>query len=370
MRRSKRPRLGSASRAPTAGGAATAGPAPPRATARGGGGRQVTGPQPAAQAPVEPLPAADAAAGPSSGAACGQAPAAELRDMVKELVKETIGQLMDEGRRGMSETGDAAGGIEEMGEDTGAGRDTTFFPFLSPAPDNNLHINLGLGGQGVTASLRQRIIGHRYVDMRTLLLSSEGHTGDDQQFLVAQNGRISFSPAGKRDLTESQWVKAFLRYASVYIEEYPGEAAAIIAYMSTVMSLCSQGLGRAWRDYDESFRKARENSPAAYPWDRPPQTIWMGAVANGLAALRSAMQAPRATKTQPAQQQQQQLGLGPRRFPKCRDFNSRGGCTWPNCRYQHACEKCGGTHGKFQCPDLSQEGRRAIGYGGSIAPPQ
>ena len=60
-----------------------------------------------------------------------------------------------------------------------------------------------------------------------------------------------------------------------------------LSYMSTVMDLTRIGLGTAWKDYDESFRKAREVSPAAYPWDRPPQMLWMGAVASGVATSQA-----------------------------------------------------------------------------------
>ena len=53
------------------------------------------------------------------------------------------------------------------------------------------------------------------------------------------------------------------------------------------MDLTRKGLGTAWRDYDESFRKARELSPEEYPpEDRPPQMLWMGVVASGVAAFR------------------------------------------------------------------------------------
>ena len=66
--------------------------------------------------------------------------------------------------------------------------------------------------------------------------------------------------------------------------EYPDETASIIAYMSTVMSLTGRGLGSAWWDYDEAFRKARETDPPAYRWDTPPPRIWMESVAQGLSA--------------------------------------------------------------------------------------
>ena len=42
--------------------------------------------------------------------------------------------------------------------------------------------------------MRQKIIGYRYVDLKTLLLSSEYRSGEDPQFLVALNGKISFWP--------------------------------------------------------------------------------------------------------------------------------------------------------------------------------
>ena len=357
MRRSKRPRSGSLRRgdAPSGSRDDTAGPSAPvtNATTRqadlGGAG-----------APPAPNPLSGATSGAGE---CPAPPSQDLRVMVQEIVREAIGQLVTEGRPGMCETNAAVGPGERWEGDAGTRRD--FMNVSSPPPVIEGDPQASTGGH-ISASMRQRIIGHRYIDLRTLLLSSEYPSGDDQQFLVAQNGRITFCPASRRELSESQWAKAFLRYASVYVEEYPGEAAAIITYMSTVMNLCSQGLGKAWKEYDESFRRARENSPAAYPWDRPPQMIWMGAVATGLASLRSGLPTPRVSRLLPPQQPS---ALISRRFPKCRDFNSYSGCTWPNCRYRHACERCEGPHGKPQCPDPTLDRRGALSNGVN-APPQ
>ena len=275
--------------------------------------------------------------------------------MIQEIVQENIGRLITEGRRGMSEAADPVGTGDPW--DTGVGAGRAFHTIASPSPGTDSNPALGIGGN-ISSSMRQKIIGHRYVDLRTLLLSSESPSGEDPQFLVAQNGKISFCPATKRELSESQWAKAFLRYASVYVEEYPGEAAALITYMSTVMNLCSQGLGRAWKEYDESFRRARENSPAAYPWDRPPQMIWVGAVATGIASLRSGIQTPRPPRALMAQPPLVPL---PRRFPTCREFNTSHGCSWANCKYRHACEGCGGPHGKTGCPNAALDGRGTLG---------
>ena len=58
--------------------------------------------------------------------------------------------------------------------------------------------------------MRQKIIGYRYVDLKTLLLSSEYRSGEDPQFLVALNGKIFLARLPKGSCLRVNGLKLFL----------------------------------------------------------------------------------------------------------------------------------------------------------------
>ena len=82
---------------------------------------------------------------------------------------------------------------------------------------------------GISASVKQKKVSHKYVDLKTLLLPSERPSGrDERQYLVAEGGRIALGPTPRTDdLSVSCWVKAFLRYSNIYTADYPEEARGL-----------------------------------------------------------------------------------------------------------------------------------------------
>ena len=269
--------------------------------------------------------------------------------MVNEAVKEAMEKMTEQVRQGRCQEQ-----VMEAAYDNQRGGLGEEFELVQDNPPEQQRSALVPTGN-VSASVRQKIISHKYVDLKSLLLPSERPPGgEDKQYLVAEGGKITLgSGPQKDDLSVNGWTKAFLRFANIYIQEYPSEAGDILKYMSTVMDLTSKGLGKAWKEYDESFRKAREVSPEAYPWDHPPQMIWMGAVAAGLSTFQGERRIGGADAAQTGPRQAVPRGIVPE---GCRDYNSRAGCAWPNCRFRHSCNRCGGGHGAYACFGMQRGG--------------
>ena len=308
-------------------------------------------------------PAAPNTAGETATAPIGRE---EVASMIGAAVSEAVSRLTREIRQGGSPE-------PEVVPDWGLGPNPMTEPVISL--DNPMELSGGgptsLSRSTVNASIRQKILSHKYVDVKSLLLPHERPAGsDDIQYLVAEDGKVTLGSAPRKDdLSVAGWTRGFLRYAMVYIEGYPHEAGAILRYMSLVMDLTSRGLGRAWQEYDEAFRKAREVSPGNYPWDSPPQLLWMGAVASGLATFQGD------SRDSGAEKPIRGPGPSPRRsFPprsqgpllgsskyRCIDFNSARGCSWSNCRFQHVCTRCNGAHSAVKCQPQGKEGLHALG---------
>lgn len=290
----------------------------------------------------EPPPVQEPALGMATIAAMVQE---AVQGAVHQAVHEAVERLYDPGERGTSQERDQGMPLVNQerarGEVRGPGQGFTTAHGVEAAGPASTAAN-------VSMALRQKIISHKYVDLKALLLPSERPMGtEDRQYLVAEDGKIMLGAAPQREeLSVNGWTKAFLRYANIYTQEYPLEAVDMLKYMGMVMDLTSRGLGKAWKEYDESFRKAREMAPQAYPWDHPPHMIWMGAVAAGLSNFQGERRYDGLYRAQNRQGQvfQRSPALG-----YCRDYNSPAGCGWARCRFRHSCNKCGGAHGANSC---------------------
>ena len=65
-------------------------------------------------------------------------------------------------------------------------------------------------------------------------------------------------------------------------------------YLQQEASLHSPGMGFAWRDFDEAFRRARALQPEAYHWGATAASspLWLNAVARGMSDARDRPEAP------------------------------------------------------------------------------
>ena len=240
----------------------------------------------------------------------------QLRDVVKEVVAEALTSLIP-GTLARDQP-PAEEYQRECGVEAGA---TNQFP--------------------VSSLLRQKILSHKYVEMRAMLGSHElpGGGEEENHLVVTEDGRVTARTRQGAVSSVNLWTRAFIRYGMVYSSGYPEEAASLLGYMNTVLSLSGKGLAMAWRDYDESFRKARELDPASHPWDKSSAPIWMESVARGLGSVPSTSRRifpPAPPVRQPT-------------FRLCYDFNHAQGCQRPSCIYVHRCSRCSGGHPITRC---------------------
>ena len=253
----------------------------------------------------------------------GQLPLQELRETIKEMVSEAVENAV-QGTWLRQERGQEP---LMMGEMSREGEETAVFEGTST-------------NWPVSQSLRQKILSHKYVDMKAMLGAHElpGGMEAERQYLVAEDGKISYKTRRTGVVSVTLWAKAFVRYARVYCSGYPEEAVNMLGYMSTVLSLTDRGLGTAWKDYDESFRQAKELDPAAYPWAKSSSNIWMESVARGLGSTPAGGRQNALPRTS-----------GPVGFRHCFGYNSPQGCQRPSCAYIHHCSRCKGGHPATSC---------------------
>ena len=126
------------------------------------------------------------------------------------------------------------------------------------------------------------------------------------------------------------WCTAFLRFSGVYLEMHPGAADGLMTHMLQVCQLTAPGLGPAWRDLDEAYRRVRKSTPGRHPWGGTTSSSPLCLQAPRLCGCTSVAQGIRgATRQQPSLPRQPATGRNP--FRRCFTFN-RGGCSARGCR--------------------------------------
>ena len=192
----------------------------------------------------------------------------------------------------------------------------------------------------VSAALRLRIVEDKYVDLGLLLEPSSQVYNNPAATFELVNGLLRPATRAQRTIqTFGGWSLAFLRFTGIYLSAHPNAAAGLLAHMRQVSQLTASGLGLAWREFDEAFRRARELAPGLHPWGgmTASSAIWLQAVARGVGgAAKSRSAAPQPTVRRP--------------FRICFSFNRPGGCTTRQCRFQHRCAACQGPHPASRCP--------------------
>ena len=194
----------------------------------------------------------------------------------------------------------------------------------------------------VSASLRQKIIEHKFVNLSQLLSDSDSPPPTNDTFHVV-DGRIQMPVASKQIFTFSEWCTAFLRYAGIYLSAHPGDAHGILLHMRQVSYLHGKGLGYAWREFDLQFRRARELNTDHHKWGvmQSSSSMWLNAIASGAGSRGGSVVPSAATRSRPG---------GPRAVFRrvCFAFNE-GSCRRTACLFRHVCRSCGGVHSWHHC---------------------
>ena len=196
----------------------------------------------------------------------------------------------------------------------------------------------------VAPALRSRIQTDKYIELALLLDPGDRSATERPSSFQLVDGTLRAAPRATRPITSfGTWSLAFARFAGVYAEAHPDAAVGLIAYMRQVGSLSVSGLGVTWREFDETFRRAREADPARHPWGATATTspLWLMAIAKGVGGVARAAPFP-----------QRQAAAGAR-FRPCFAYNGQQGCTARACRFTHACRTCRGSHPAHKCATRS-----------------
>lgn len=184
----------------------------------------------------------------------------------------------------------------------------------------------------VPNTLKQQICRREYINLSLLLKGSvelsEFCAG--QSLMILKSGVIEAHPKEYKDYIPSidKWTDAFIIYMAIYLSEFPNAAPDMLKYMATIRE-CAGRPGFAWRTYDKQFRLRQAASPSS--WAATNHDLWCRCM--GTPDLQANPDATR-PKT-------------PLRYP-CLAFN-KGSCSWPECKFQHACMKCGRGHPMAYC---------------------
>ena len=212
----------------------------------------------------------------------------------------------------------------------------------SPPPDQPMP------AVSVAAPVRQRIVADKYIALG-MLLDGDDALADQAPAFQLMDGLLRPMARAPRVISSfGTWSMAFVKFAAVYLEAHPEAAAGLLAHMRQVSSLLAPGLGFAWREFDEAFRRARETAPALHPWGGMTSSspLWLHAVARGIGAASRPTSA--AGRPGPA---------GDGRFRLCFGFNQSRGCRSRQCKFAHVCRLCKGAHPATRCPARPQQQR-------------
>lgn len=191
--------------------------------------------------------------------------------------------------------------------------------------------------------VKEAIWAGAYVTISTL----SGEPPESMGIRVAADGALSFTPAKKPMLrTFDQWLKGFLVYMTVYLQQRPEDTSRIFKHVDTVRDLHANG-GR-WEFYDESVRRLRTS--IQWPWDQVHMEFWGRAM--------TLYATPRDQLPEQQGRSSRRDGGGPqstRARGPCYAFNKGRSC-YRDCEYPHVCASCGGKHARLDCTNGAKGG--------------
>ena len=132
----------------------------------------------------------------------------------------------------------------------------------------------------ISATNRHNIVSHRFVDLGSLINTSDPRSQASVNTFNLVDGRLQPARSARVIQTFSTWSVAFLRYAGVYLQAHPEDALGLITHMRQVSSLSAPGMGLVWREYDEQFHRAHELFPNVYKWGESDANspIWLNSL--------------------------------------------------------------------------------------------
>ena len=212
-------------------------------------------------------------------------------------------------------------------------------------------------GSIIPAKVKGSIIAGEYVNLVTLV-DPQYREEYDLSIGVSSDGSKGHSlklnpPKAKSINNINIWTTAMHIYASIYLPFHTDEIGPLMQYIEFIRKMAFHP-GFGWRHYDEVFRRARQFD--FRKWDDVLINQYFAAVSTSK---------PNAQGTPDFRQKTQGQGSRSNSFggqiPNgfCIAFHKGGECKRVDCRYQHNCFACKGSHSFAKCK-ASTSGKKSI----------
>ncbi|XP_063403662.1 uncharacterized protein LOC134687357 [Mytilus trossulus] len=185
-------------------------------------------------------------------------------------------------------------------------------------------------GLNVSQQTQDKIINGEYVDLSILLTNSS--TEQSISLTLDTNGQLVIQAKPSKKITDiNTWIDAFLIDTSICVGVHLEDTQNILKYMYSVKLGASRSTGLGWKDYDQQFRLKKARNPSM-SWATVDQELWLLYIHTGQA-------------TAPSSSVVNMVNT----YRKCYEYNNKGACISPQCRYIHKCLKCNGSHPAINC---------------------
>ena len=195
--------------------------------------------------------------------------------------------------------------------------------------------------QHVSDKLKQAIWANKFVEFSALLpeqLSQPESVAVSVKTAGHTTIHVPNSKPAPRDLNIDQWVSAFTVFMDIYVQKFPQETRALLAYLNRIRSYARSSGQRAFNFYDRTFRQHRQSRPLR--WVKSHAEIWQRmmeiAPPGSSSGVKSGQNAPQ--KGRPFK------GV-------CHMFSAGGhaACTRRPCPFAHICAFCKKNHPVSRC---------------------
>ena len=190
----------------------------------------------------------------------------------------------------------------------------------------------------------QKIIQGRYIQLSTLLPNNKTTT---KLVFNSQSGSLATMSNSKKLFNFSEWLDAFLIYATIRGGAHASEAVHMYKYIQTIKRIKDRG-GNFVR-YDESFR-AKYKGLAVIPWHTvdTEEMLW-SCNDPSYVPFEKFMKNKESIKHSTSRRTYRSMGTK----AKCFYFNKGQHCDKKRCNYLHECKVCGGSHPATACTQQS-----------------
>nr|XP_033784848.1 uncharacterized protein LOC117352501 [Geotrypetes seraphini]XP_033792723.1 uncharacterized protein LOC117356910 [Geotrypetes seraphini] len=222
----------------------------------------------------------------------------------------------------------------------------------SPGAPGDITCGVTTLASSVPRAIKEKIWRRDYIDMFSLIQREP----DEDYFVETDRIYIQLEREKKPKIYRSlaNWISAFHVFMSVVVEREPDMSPYLIRYSDTIIRSHKKFGGWAWLNYDIKFRKSMAENKSI-TWKHRVFDLWM----DEMSALRPFQPdrfpdklpswPPGPVERPPTQPTYVHRQAGPYTGKRvCRQYNN-GHCTWPNCKFRHVCNKCGGTHPAVHC---------------------